>query len=447
MTEGSRLCPHCGVEAATGNRFVTGARVGKYTLVRKIGQGGMGVVFEARHADLDRAVALKVLTLAEVDSVEASRRFRREARLASRLEHPGAVTIHDFFHSPEGMPCLVMELVAGESVRAAIERDGPFPVDRAVRIGEGVLEVLAAAHESGLVHRDITSRNVMLVEGEEERVKVLDFGIAKMVDPGEGTGMTPLTEDGTVLGSPQYMSPEQSRGDPVDGRTDLYSVGIVMYEMLSGHVPFDSTRAMDVLLQQVQADVPPLPSDRVPADVRHILERALKKDPDERHPDAETFRAALAGFRRAHPSGNVTSESTRRAVAARLLPLGGEPAVAIHDRLRLGRGNDCSFVVSGDQARRVSTEHAELFWRGGELWVRDLDSTNGTYLDGRRVTEEPITGSAVLRLARKGPAYRVELVGDRSRLARWIDGARVWLVETSGKMRRIFSTSHRDEAR
>jgi len=329
------------------------------------------------------------------------------------------------------------------SVRTALERDGPFPVARAVRVGERVLEVLAAAHEIGLVHRDITSRNVMLLDDDgegDDRVKVLDFGIAKMVNPGEGTGMTPLTEEGIVLGSPQYMSPEQSRGDPVDGRSDLYSLGIVMYEMLTGHVPFDSTRAMDVLLQQVQAEVPPLPPDLVPTRLRHVLGRALEKDPQERYPDAAAFRDALEGFRRAHRE-DLTSENTRPVLAARLLPLDGEPAVPVRDRLRLGRGADCSFVVAGERAGRVSTEHAELFWRDGLLWVRDLDSTNGTYMDGRRVSEERITGSAVLRLARQGPAYRIELVGGRSRLARWIDEARVWLVETTGKLRGILGRS------
>jgi serine/threonine protein kinase len=371
----------------------------------------MGVVFAAVHQDMGRRVAIKILTFTDVESDEAFQRFRREARLSSRIQHPNAVVVHDFFRTDGNLACLVMELIEGPSLSDIIKGEAPLAPQRVAAVAAQVLEILELAHHLGIVHRDLKPGNVMLTrQGEREHVKVLDFGIAKIADSRFDTAGGPLTQAGMIFGSPQYMAPEQARGDQLDGRSDLYSLGILMYEMLTGAVPFDDPNPMEILVQQVKSRPRLLPGS-VPQPLREVVQRALEKEPDRRFRDA---REMLEGLRPLVPEVRASGELPEIEPPpfqpiVELIPLRGGTPLRITGSARMGRERGNDLVVVGHGADHVSMRHLELTWRGEELWVRDLNSTNGTYLNGVQVHEAPVSANSTLQLAREGPAYRVTL--------------------------------------
>ena len=232
-------------------------QVGAYRLLSRIGAGGMGEVYKAHDPKLDRIVALKLLPAHFAGDRDQLRRFHAEARAASSLNHPHILVVHDFGEL-DGRPFIVTEFVEGETLRQVIER-GPVPVADALRIATQIASALAAAHARGVVHRDIKPENVMV--RPDGYVKVLDFGIAKLVDAAAAVAdqaTIEATMAGVVVGSPRYMSPEQTRGLPVDRRTDVWSFGVLLYEMLEGRRPFDGGTTADAAAAVLSADVPPL---------------------------------------------------------------------------------------------------------------------------------------------------------------------------------------------
>jgi tRNA A-37 threonylcarbamoyl transferase component Bud32 len=286
-----RFCPRDGgaiVDAdhdAAADPLVGRTIDGRYVIRRVIGRGGMGTVYAADHVGLDRTVAVKLASRNDADDTTRAR-FRREARAASRVAHPNVVQVLDF-GSWDSADYLVMELVTGRTLSAVLH-DGPLPPARAVAIARALLDALAAIHGAGIVHRDVKPANVLLSDGEV--VKLMDFGIAKTA------GGATLTGGDQAVGTPAYMAPEQLLGDVVDGRADIYAVGVTLFAMLLGDVPFGQTAFTRVALRHLH-EPPPLDAlpPGVPAPVVAALARALAKAPADRFADAGAFAAALSG--------------------------------------------------------------------------------------------------------------------------------------------------------
>ena len=215
-------------------------RIGPYDILRVIGRGGMGIVFLARDRALDRLVAIKLLRPGMAATGAARRRFAREARAAAAVVHEHVVTIHAVDMLPQGVPYLVMQYVAGKSVQELIDEGKPLELVQILRIGSQAAGALAAAHAQGLIHRDIKPANILLEDGVD-RVKITDFGLARAVDD------VTISLSGMVAGTPQYMSPEQACGEPIDHRTDLFSLGSVIYALCTGQAPFRGNSSMATL--------------------------------------------------------------------------------------------------------------------------------------------------------------------------------------------------------
>lgn len=256
---------------------------GKYELAAKLGQGGMSVVYRARRVHIGDDVAVKILLGKFVKDDAALARFRREARAAAMLRHPNVITIHDFGETDdEQAPAyIVMEFVRGTPLRDLLKSENRFPVERALRLMRGICAGVSAAHRQGVVHRDLKPENILVVAPDDdfefESVRVVDFGLAKLLADAE-TGPA-----GTVVGTPYYMSPEQGMGEPLDTRSDVYSLGAMFYEMLSGTRPFDAETVSGVINRHLYEPPLPLPAALgIPRRVSTAIMQALAKDPDER---------------------------------------------------------------------------------------------------------------------------------------------------------------------
>ncbi|HXT38376.1 MAG TPA: protein kinase [Chloroflexota bacterium] len=260
----------------------------RYRLIRVLGEGGMARVHEAEDLRLGRRVAVKVLLSQFTNDAEFLRRFEQEARHAASLSHPNVVGVFDVGQDGSSH-YIVMELVDGQTLKEAIQASGPLPIPEAIRISIEVCAALTAAHARGLVHRDIKPQNILLtVDGA---VKVADFGIARR------TAAAALTQTGTVLGSVHYLSPEQARGQEAGPRADLYALGVTLFEMLTGRLPFDAENPIAVAMQHVQ-NAPPLPRQfnrAIPPALETIVLRLMAKNPAERFPDAASLAQALRG--------------------------------------------------------------------------------------------------------------------------------------------------------
>src|SRR5256714_1325836 len=307
-----KVCPVCGKEYSDTSTLCTlDAEVlqsvddplvgqtlaGKYLIEQLIKRGGMGAVYRGKHVMMDKTVAIKVLrpSLAGDDVVVA--RFSREAKAASRISHPHAVSVTDFGEAENGVVFLVMEYLDGRTLKEIIRSEGPMALDRVVEIVRQVAGALDAAHEQGVVHRDLKSDNLMLSQTNgSDWAKVLDFGIAKIQQP-HGTPDPDITAANLVVGTPQYMSPEQcAQSGPLDARSDIYSFGIILYEMLAGRVPFTGESPTVIMMKQVQDPPPSVLEARpdLPAAVAEVVMRALAKQPSDRFRSAGEFSAALS---------------------------------------------------------------------------------------------------------------------------------------------------------
>ncbi|MCS6884944.1 MAG: serine/threonine-protein kinase [Acidobacteriota bacterium] len=274
------------LEAFPGERIVDG----KYRIDALIGQGGMGTVYRATHLELDRVIALKVVLPDFVSSSETLERFRREARAAARLNHPNVITIYDFGVLQSGRAYLAMELLTGRSLREEIEKHGYLSPERVLQLLKPVCEAVQAAHNAGVIHRDLKPDNIVIEVNEfgTETVKVVDFGIAKLKET-SGQKLNSLTGPGLVMGTPHYMSPEQCKGEDLDPRSDVYSLGVMLYEMLCGQVPFDAPTPSAVIIQHA-IDPPQRLSLRrkdIPPKVEEVVMKALSKS---RHARQQTVR-------------------------------------------------------------------------------------------------------------------------------------------------------------
>jgi serine/threonine protein kinase len=269
------------------------ASVGEYRVLGELGRGGMGVVYRAEDPHLRREVAIKLMLPQLAANPEVKARFVREARAQARVEHEHVAAI---YHVSEdaGLPYLVMPLLKGMTLQAALNANPRPPLAEVIRIAREVAEGLAAAHEQGLVHRDIKPSNVWL-EGKRLRVKILDFGLARVATDAEADASGPVTREGMMVGTPTHMSPEQARGQVVDGRTDLFSLGVVLYQMTTGELPFRGATPF-VLLTSVAYDHPAPPAEKnpaVPLVLSDLVMRLLSKDPAGRPPTAEAVAEEL----------------------------------------------------------------------------------------------------------------------------------------------------------
>jgi len=293
------VCPADGSPLVEAGAWTDGSIIrGKYRLLAKVGQGGMGSVYKALHLAFDEMRALKVIAPELLTDQLFVKRFKHEAVITRRLQHPNAVRVDDIDEAEDGRPYIVMEFIDGKSLKKLIREEGPLPVERVLSIIRQSALALEAAHKLGMVHRDIKPDNIALVDTPDgEMVKVLDFGIAKVKEArmGEAAGMT-LTGAGVVIGTPQYMSPEQAmgkRGDELDGRADLYSLGVVMYQMLTADLPFKADTTMEMLLAHMQKPPAPIgvlhPELAVPEDVANLAMRLLEKNRDNRPASARAL--------------------------------------------------------------------------------------------------------------------------------------------------------------
>jgi len=274
---------------------------GRYQVVRKLGAGGMANVYLAEDQELGRRVAIKILNDRHANDEQFVERFRREAKNAAALSHPNIVSIYDRGEA-EGTYYIAMEYLDGRSLKELIVQRGPAPVTVSVEYARQILSALRFAHRHGIVHRDIKPHNVLV--DAEGRVKVTDFGIAR-------AGASQMTEAGSIVGTAQYLSPEQARGTDVDQRSDLYSLGVVLYELLTGTLPFNGDTPVEIAMKHLST-VPELPSERrpeVPRDLDLIVMRALAKDPDDRYESAEEMDADLERFLRGAAVSPLTEES------------------------------------------------------------------------------------------------------------------------------------------
>jgi eukaryotic-like serine/threonine-protein kinase len=295
---GSTLCPADGAELRAGPtpRVIDN----KYRIEQLLGRGGMGAVYRSRDVRLDRQVAVKVVRPDLLDDHDARRRFRREAQLVARLQHPGIVSVFDYGTLDSGGAYLVMELVRGEDLRRVLHREGRLEAARAVRILSAVCAAIEAAHQEGVLHRDLKPENILLPGGDVE-AKVLDFGVAKLVeerrrtpDAGSFESQVTLTMAGTIIGTPAYMAPEQLRADTPGPRTDVFALGVVAYEMLTGDLPFSRGTLTDVVLAQARGARPLREFDAaIGAPLDRAVMRALALDPLQRPASARDFAAAL----------------------------------------------------------------------------------------------------------------------------------------------------------
>jgi eukaryotic-like serine/threonine-protein kinase len=303
---------------------------GRYRLEARIGGGGMGEVYRGRHLMMDQRVAIKVLHPDMAADPVATKRFVREAKATFRINHPSCIRVTDFGATDDGLLYLVMEYLDGRSIQDELRVDGPMDPRRVVHITRQVCEALDCAHGIGLIHRDLKPGNIMLVHrGQDlDTVKVLDFGLAKVLTGPDGAltaafSMSPLTRQGMVFGTPEYMSPEQATEEPLTALTDIYSLGVVMYEMLTGEVPFDSESFMAVLTMHVR-EPPQPPSLRrpdlvIPGPLEAVVLQCLAKEPQDRPAGARALSAMLAEIARlqnelsapqARVSTQVASSST-----------------------------------------------------------------------------------------------------------------------------------------
>ena len=291
---------------------------GRYLIEKMLGEGGMGVVYRAKHTALQKPLAVKVLRAEVSKDQEIVARFRQEAQSASGIGNEHIIDISDFGALPDGSTYFVMEFLDGIAITKALELERPIAAARTVRIAKQICTALGAAHANGIVHRDLKPDNIYLVKrsSDNDFVKVLDFGIAKV-----GGATSKLTRAGAVFGTPHYMSPEQCAGTEVDQRTDIYALGIILYEMASGRVPFDADNLMGILTKHLyEKPLPPrdvFPASDIPPALESVIMKALEKNREQRYQSMQEMREDLERVEQGLTPNAVTDAGARAAAGAR----------------------------------------------------------------------------------------------------------------------------------
>ncbi|MGD8860419.1 MAG: serine/threonine-protein kinase [Myxococcales bacterium] len=288
---------------------------GEYRIVERIGVGGMGAVYKAEQPAMNRMVAIKVLHSKFANRDDLVSRFRREARAMSQLSHPNTARVYKFGQLEDGAAYFVMDYMEGKNLAHEVREHGPMEADRALNIMIQVCGALDEAHRAGIIHRDLKPENIFLTVqgGTADFPKVLDFGLAKVSEKQMGRGSMMLTQEGMVFGTPEFMSPEQSMGEQLDRRSDIYSLGLILYELLTGKLPFDVTKPIDVMRAHVY-DAPIKLNQRVPGksfspELEAAIDKALAKKKEDRYATAIEFADALKAC-----MGDMASTAARRAM-------------------------------------------------------------------------------------------------------------------------------------
>jgi Tol biopolymer transport system component len=377
-----------------------GAKLGNFEIVELLGRGGMGEVWRARDPRLKRDVAIKVLPVAVARDPDRIARFEREARAASALNHPNIVAVYDIGRDNDTY-WIASELVTGSTLRRVIEA-GPIPAPRAIEIAVQVAAGLAAAHAAGLVHRDLKPDNIMVTRGGQ--VKILDFGLAKQRHTAQDSATTDLTDEGAVLGTAGYMAPEQVRGEPVDHRSDLFSFGVVLYEMLSGRRAFAGGSSVEVMNAILKEDPPELPAS-VPPALGRIVRRCLEKEPARRFQSAADLAFALqpsspslprvaAPPRRARRKWAALAASVAALVSAYVWLSRPPPPPRVTGTVQItndGRGNGAPLLTDGTRLLfNLAGEPRQVSVKGGEsvtlalpmqnAWLADISPDRSEFL-------------------------------------------------------------------
>ncbi len=381
-----------------------GTLVGRYELLQLVRSGRLSEVYRARDTTIRRLVAVKMLSSSLAAEPGWLNRFELEARAAGRLDHPNILSIHDVgVH--EGRPYLVSEWLEGQTLRdwlAAVRPSWRDAAAHAVAIAGGI----AAAHGRGIVHRDLKPENVFRTE--DGRIKILDFGLARALPvpvsspaDAESPTIATVTEPGVILGTVGYMSPEQVRGRPADARSDIFSLGAVLYEMVAGRPAFQGGSSIETMIAILQEDPPPIPAPRCPARLERIIRRCLEKGPEERFQSArdlmyalEDLLAAAAEEKNLRDAREPPSRRTQTGGVEKRGTIAPEDDSGFSLILRnrevplrkgetlLGRGRGVTIRL---QQKGVSRRHARIWIRDGEATIEDLGSKNGTYLRGERI--------------------------------------------------------------
>ncbi len=304
----------------------------RYQVSRVVAKGAMGMVYEAVQRPFDRRVALKVLTVDREDDSLFKKRFRREASISARLAHPNIVTIYDYGESDSGYVFMAMEFLAGQSLHRLLSEVGFLSVRRALNIAIQLTRALRKAHAQGVVHRDLKPANIIVQPDEDDLdfVKVLDFGLVKLFEPGEGQPKSihgeRLTTVGAMLGTPGYMSPEQAMGEDIDTRTDIYAVGVLLYQMLTGRLPFKAETVAELISMQVMRPVPPIaqvaPGVEVSPELEQLITQCLHRDPARRPEDVTVLMRQLKNIWRFENDESFGTEvsMTSPLVRAQIMP-------------------------------------------------------------------------------------------------------------------------------
>jgi serine/threonine protein kinase len=317
-----KVCPQCGTEYETAARFcpadgtalrpkgsdslIGSVLADRYHILKRIGEGGMGRVYLGEHVKMNRQCAIKVMSPALVNDAESASRFAREASNSARIIHPNVAAVFDYGES-DGLVYLVMEFVDGEPLSRLLAREAPFGLERAVDLARQIADGLGAAHELGIVHRDLKPDNILVSRSRSGRevVKVVDFGIAKAMQEGAGEA---LTRTGLVIGTPEFMSPEQLLGDPIDARSDLYALGCIMHLMLTAAPAFDAPTREQMIKRRLSENPPHAQAldPGIPDAVDRVIMRLLARTPDDRYSSAAEVREALSGPHARRLSGDGT---------------------------------------------------------------------------------------------------------------------------------------------
>lgn len=379
--------------------------LGGYRLVEELGRGGMATVYKAYQPKLERWVALKVLDPAYIsDDSEVLARFRREARAIAALRHPNILAVYDYGEE-EGLAYIVMEYVESGTLKDRLQGE-PMDWQRAVDLSIGVGRALAFAHDQGIIHRDVKPANILLPR--EDWPLLADFGLVKLQQARRA-----LTQAGVILGTPDYTAPEQALGETADHRADIYALSVVLFEMLTGQLPFRAKRAFDVLLMHIN-ELPPQPRDLVPSipdALENIILKAMSKSPDERYPSMKGMLSSLEGVRNTYqypshlvaPETDETLHNTTMQIDAVqslfegphfvVVATGSTLHIPLKDKVLIGRTDprsntvpDIDLSIYGGASAGISRQHACLLRKDDNWMIEDLNSTNGTYVNDQAVS-------------------------------------------------------------